>query len=46
MVKPLIHDPIFLAQKSVPAARDDLTVAQDQVNCCSGKLQYKLLLCG
>lgn len=29
MVKPLIHDPIFLAQKSVPAARDDLTVAQD-----------------
>lgn len=29
MVKSLIHDPIFLAQKSVPAARDDLTVAQD-----------------
>lgn len=29
MVKPLMHDPIFLAQKSVPAARDDLTVAQD-----------------
>lgn len=29
MVKPLIHDPIFLAQKSVPAARDDLAVAQD-----------------
>lgn len=29
MVKTLIHDPIFLAQKSVPAARDDLTVAQD-----------------
>lgn len=29
MAKPLIHDPIFLAQKSVPAARDDLTVAQD-----------------
>lgn len=29
MVKPLMHDPIFLAQKSAPAARDDLTVAQD-----------------
>lgn len=29
MVKPLMHDPIFLAQKSVPATRDDLTVAQD-----------------
>ena len=29
MVKPLMHDPIFLAQKSAPATRDDLTVAQD-----------------
>lgn len=29
MVKPLMHDPIFLAQKSVPATRDDLAVAQD-----------------
>lgn len=29
MVKPLMHDPVFLAQKSVPATRDDLTVAQD-----------------
>lgn len=29
MVKPLMHDPVFLAQKSAPAARDDLTVAQD-----------------
>lgn len=29
MVKPLMHDPIFLAQKSAPAARDDLTIAQD-----------------
>lgn len=29
MVKPLMHDSIFLAQKSAPAAKDDLTVAQD-----------------
>lgn len=29
MVKPLMHDPIFLAQKSAPATRDDLAVAQD-----------------
>ncbi len=29
MVKPLMHDPIFLAQKSAPATRDDLPVAQD-----------------
>lgn len=29
MVKPLMHDPIFLARKSALAARDDLSVAQD-----------------
>ena len=29
MVKELVHDPIFLARKSTPATRDDLTVAQD-----------------
>ncbi len=29
MVKELIHDPIFLAQPSVPATREDLGIAQD-----------------
>ena len=29
MVKELIHDPIFLAQKSAPATKDDLQTAQD-----------------
>lgn len=29
MIKPIIHDPIFLSQKSVPAAPDDLSIAQD-----------------
>lgn len=29
MVKSLVHDPIFLAQKSAPATRDDLPIAQD-----------------
>ena len=29
MVKEVIHDPIFLARKSVAAAREDLPVAQD-----------------
>jgi len=29
MIKPIIHDPIFLSQKSAPAAPDDLPVAQD-----------------
>ena len=29
MVKELVHDPIFLAQKSAPATKDDLQTAQD-----------------
>jgi len=29
MVRELIHDPIFLAQKSVPATKEDLPIAQD-----------------
>ena len=29
MVRPIMHDPIFLAQKSVPATAEDLPVAQD-----------------
>ncbi len=29
MVKPLMHDPMFLAQKSQPATADDLQTAQD-----------------
>lgn len=29
MVRELMHDPIFLTQKSVPAAAEDLEIAQD-----------------
>ena len=29
MVRPIMHDPIFLAQKSVPATAEDLSVARD-----------------
>ena len=29
MIRELMHDPIFLAQKSAPATKDDLPVAQD-----------------
>lgn len=29
MVRELIHDPIFLARKSAPAAKEDLPVARD-----------------
>ena len=29
MVRELVHDPIFLAQKSIPATKEDLQTAQD-----------------
>lgn len=29
MVRELMHDPIFLAQKSTPATKDDLEIARD-----------------
>ena len=29
MIQPVMHDPVFLAQKSIPATKDDLCVAQD-----------------
>ena len=29
MIREVVHDPIFLAGKSVPAAKDDLQTAQD-----------------
>ena len=29
MIQELIHDPIFLAQKSTPATKEDLPIAQD-----------------
>ena len=35
MVRDLMHDPIFLAQKSVPATAEDLEVAQDLLDTLS-----------
>lgn len=32
MIREIMHDPIFLAQKSAPAAPEDLSVAQDLVD--------------
>ena len=29
MIRELVHDPIFLARKSEPARKEDLTIAQD-----------------
>ena len=35
MVRELMHDPIFLAQKSDPAAKEDLPAAQDLLDTLS-----------
>ncbi len=35
MVQPLIHDPILLARKSLPASREDLQTAQDLLDTLS-----------
>ena len=32
MIQPIMKDPIFLAQKSAPATKEDLQVAQDLLN--------------
>jgi len=32
MIRPIMKDPIFLAQKSAPAGKEDLPVAQDLVD--------------
>ena len=29
MIRELVHDPIFLAKKSLPATKDDVQTAQD-----------------
>lgn len=29
MIQPVMHDPIFLAQKSAPATKEDVSVAED-----------------
>ena len=35
MVQPIVEDPIFLSQKSVPASKEDLPVTQDLVDTSS-----------
>ena len=39
MVKELVHDPILLARKSVPALREDLPLAQDLLDTLSAHRQ-------
>ena len=35
MVRPIMHDPVFLAQKSTPATAEDLSVARDLLDTLS-----------
>lgn len=39
MVKQLVHDPIFLAQKSQPATREDLQAVQDLLDTLAAHRQ-------
>ncbi len=38
MIRPIVHDPIFLAQPSVPATADDLPVARDLIDTLTANL--------
>ena len=35
MIRPLVHDPILLARKSTPAAKEDLEIARDLLETLS-----------
>ena len=39
MVRELVHDPIFLARKSVTATKEDLTIAQDLLDTLTAHRQ-------
>ena len=39
MVRELCHDPIFLAQKSAPAAKEDLSIARDLLDTLAAHRQ-------
>ena len=38
MIRPIVHDPIFLAQPSVPATADDLPVARDLIDTLAANM--------
>ena len=38
MIRPIVHDPIFLAQPSTPATADDLPVARDLIDTLTANL--------
>ncbi len=38
MIRPIVHDPIFLAQPSTPATADDLPVARDLIDTLAANL--------
>ena len=40
MIRPIVHDPILLAQKSVPATRDDLEVCRDLLDTLAANKEH------
>ena len=38
MIRPIVHDPIFLAQPSTPATADDLPVARDLIDTLAANM--------
>ena len=40
MIKPVVKDPIFLGQKSEPATKEDLPVAQDLLDTLTANAAY------
>ena len=38
MIRPIVHDPLFLAQPSEPASREDLPVARDLVDTLTANM--------
>ena len=38
MIRPIVHDPLFLAQPSLPAAAEDLPVAEDLIDTLKANL--------
>lgn len=40
MIRPIVHDPLFLAQKSEPATKADLPIATDLMNTLEANLDH------
>ena len=45
MIQPIMHDPLFLAQKSAPATPEDAPVARDLLETLTAHAEQDLLPC-